>query len=168
MIHAWNLTPMGYGLPAAIGAGFATGRRVILITGDGSIMMSLSELATVAKWNLNIKIILLNNKGHAMCRQTQRQWLGGKYPATSIEGGLGFPESFTDVAIAFGITGHWHEDSLERLFSHDRPDFLEIDVDPDAGLIPQARYGAPIEDSEPALPRAELAEQMMIPLLEVA
>ena len=53
-IHAFNMTPMGYGLPAAIGASLASARRVVLITGDGSAMMSLSELATVSRWNLNI------------------------------------------------------------------------------------------------------------------
>jgi acetolactate synthase-1/2/3 large subunit len=78
-LHAFNMTPMGYGLPAAIGAALATQQRVLLVTGDGSVMMSLPELATIARWNLNIKIILLSNQGHAMCRQTQRQWLGGKY-----------------------------------------------------------------------------------------
>ena len=77
-IHAFNQTPMGYGLPAAIGAHFATGRRVILITGDGSLQMSIAELATVRKHNLPIKIILFNNQGHAMCSQTELGWMGGE------------------------------------------------------------------------------------------
>jgi acetolactate synthase-1/2/3 large subunit len=89
-LHAFNMTPMGYGLPAAIGAHFATGRRVVLITGDGSIMMSLPELATISRWNLPIKIILLNNGGHAMCRQTQRQWLGANIRLPQLKAGWGF------------------------------------------------------------------------------
>jgi acetolactate synthase I/II/III large subunit len=160
-IHAFNMTPMGYGLPAAIGAALATQRRVLLVTGDGSLMMSLPELATVARWNLNIKIILLNNKGHAMCRQTQRQWLGGSYPATSIEGGLGFPD-FSATAEAFGIPVREH---LHRLFSISGPCFHEVDIHPDAQLIPQARYGQPLEDADPQLPREEFLQQMIVPPL---
>lgn len=163
MIHAWNLTPMGYGLPAAVGAGFATGKRVVLITGDGSILMSLSELATIRRWNLNVKIILLNNNGMSMCKQTERQWFNGKHAATTPESGLGFP-NFDGVADAFGLD---LASNLEELFNNDDRHFLEVHIDEEAGLIPQARFGAPIEDSEPMLSREELKEQMMVPLMEV-
>ena len=159
-LHAFNMTPMGYGLAAAIGASFATGQRIILVSGDGSLMMSLAELATVARWNLNIKIILFNNQGHAMCRQTQRQWLGGEsYPATSVEGGLGFPNSFEEMALDFGFqtTG-----GFKGLFLTDRATFWEVPIHPDAHLIPQARFGAPIEDQEPLLPRDEFHKQMIV------
>jgi acetolactate synthase-1/2/3 large subunit len=148
-LHAFNMTPMGYGLPAAIGAHFATGRRVVLITGDGSIMMSMPELATIARWNLPIKIILLNNQGHAMCRQTQRQWLGGTYPGTSVEGGLGFPKDWAACFKSFGVD-----------------DFHIYDIHPDAQLVPQAKYGQPLEDADPPLPWAELKQQMIIEPLE--
>ena len=161
-LHAFNMTPMGYGLPAAIGASFATGRRVVLVCGDGSIMMSLPELATIARHNLNIKVILLNNQGHAMCRQTQRQWLGGGYPATSVEGGLGFPQSFQETASGFGVDVREH---LAGLFRSERPCFLEVHIHPDAYLIPQARYGQPLEDQDPQLPREEFNRQMIIPPL---
>jgi acetolactate synthase-1/2/3 large subunit len=161
-IHAFNMTPMGYGLPAAIGAAFATGRRVVLITGDGSIMMSLPELATIKRWNLPIKIILLNNGGHGMCRQTQRQWLGGRYHATSIQGGLGFP-NWDDCFKSFGIVECF---DLVDLFREQRPSFFEVPIDPDAQLVPQAKYGQPIEDADPQLPWEELCEQMIIPPLE--
>jgi len=105
--------------------------------------MSLSELATVARQKLPIKILLIENKGHAMCRQTQRQWLGSKYPATSIEGGLGFPD-FRKVAEAFGVEIEVHE------------------IDPDAQLIPQAKFGQPLEDADPQLPRDEFRANMLI------
>ncbi len=160
-LHAFNMTPMGYGVPAAVGASFSSGKRVILITGDGSLMMSLPELATVARWNLNIKIILLNNEGHAMCRQTQRQWLGGKYPATSIEGGLGFPD-FVQTAYAFDVPPC---ETLKELFSDDGPTFLELPIHPDAQLIPQAKYGQPLEDADPQLPRDEFKAQMIVETL---
>ena len=137
-------------------------QRVILITGDGSILMSLPELATIARWNLNVKIILLNNHGHGMCRQTQRQWLGGKYAATSVEGGLGFP-GWDDCISSFGIE---RAPLLADLFFDSGPAFHVIDIHPDAQLVPQAKYGQPIEDADPQLPWEELCDQMIIPPLE--
>jgi acetolactate synthase-1/2/3 large subunit len=173
-VHAFNMTPMGYALPAAVGAAFATGKRVICLCGDGSIMMSLSELATIRRWNLPVKIFVFNNKGHAMCRQTQRQWLGSKYPATSLDGGLGFPD-FENVADAFGIwVGTWVfmwpfiPGPLWGDVPALMPKFTVLKIDPEAQLIPQARYGAPIEDGDPALSREELRSQMIVPLLENA
>ena len=64
---------MGYGFPAAIGAAIAdNSSRTICIDGDGSVMMNIQELATVAYNKLNIKLILLNNNGYHSIRQTQR------------------------------------------------------------------------------------------------
>jgi acetolactate synthase-1/2/3 large subunit len=158
MIHAFNMTPMGYGLAGAVGAAFATNRRVICIVGDGGAMMSLPELATISRWNLNVKVILFNNHGHNMCRQTQRQWLGGKEYATSIEGGLGFPD-FHLTARSFGIPS-WTD--IHYLFMDDKPGFMEVEIHKDAHLIPQARFGKPLEDAEPELPRDEFYRQMII------
>ena len=121
-IHAFNFTPMGYGLAGAIGAAFASDRRVICIVGDRGALMSINELATIKRHNLNIKIILLNNKGHSMCRVTQRQWLGGKYYATSLEGGLGFPD-WQKLAESFGVEIEEHH------------------IDPDEALAFQVRFG---------------------------
>jgi len=161
-IHAFNMTPMGYGLPAAIGAHYATSRRVILITGDGSIMMSLPELATISRNALPIKVILLNNQGHAMCRQTQRQWLGGTYPGTSVEGGLGFP-NFMVSSRSFGIDCCMGiEYLLDDLDRECTPGFMEIKIHPDAQLVPQAKYGQPLEDADPQLPRDEFRAQMIV------
>lgn len=163
-VHALNQTPMGYGLPGAIGASFSQpARRVVLVTGDGGLSVNLSELATVARHSLSIKIILFNNRGHAMCRQTQRQWLGGEYPATSYGGGLATPD-FTAIAGAYGIAA-WHHiqpysHTLPAMLEWRGPAFYEVPLDQDQGIAPQARFGFPIEDQEPPLAREELAEVM--------
>lgn len=171
-IHAFNQTPMGYGLPSAIGAQYATGQRVVLVTGDGSLMMSLGELATAK--DLPIKIFLLNNKGHAMCRQTQREWLGGTYPSTSIEGGLKFPH-FRNVALACGlktwVIEHQHKrrkeedsnkDVIEKALADSGPTFVEIVIDPSWDVVPKVKYGYPNEDGHPLLDRDEFKEQMIV------
>ena len=155
-IHAFNQTPMGYGLPAAIGAAGAHPGRVILLTGDGGLSENITEFATVRKHNLNIKTILFNNYGHAMCRQTQKQWLGGVYHGTSAKD-LATPD-FSSVAWAYEIN---LVDSLHELMtSLHGPAFLEIKVDQEQGVSPQAKFGFPIEDQEPSLPRDELARIM--------
>lgn len=162
-LHAFNMTPMGYGVPASIGAAFATGRRIVCVTGDGSLMMSVAELATVARWNLNIKIILLNNGGHAMCRQTERQWFGGKHVSTDVESGLAFP-NWHQVFPSFGtaLTPMHVAADLEELFNIRMFSALILNIHPDAYLIPQARFGAPIEDQEPLLNREEFRQQMIV------
>ena len=146
-LHPFNNTPMGYGLPGAIGAHYATGKRVIVVTGDGSIMMSIGELATIAARNLPIKIFLLDNKGHRMCAQSEREWFNGIYAATTVESGLSFP-NFRKVADSFGV------------------DLTVHDVDPHADVNPKVKAGYPNEDGAPYLGREELRREMLIPLWE--
>ena len=167
-IHAFNQTPMGYGLPAAIGAHFATGKRIILITGDGSFQMSIAELATVSKHKIPIKIILFNNQGHAMCRQTEREWMGGEYFSTTDKD-LAIPE-FTEVAKAYGlnvgkITVNLNiNTALQYLLEDDSAYLLEVKINPDAEVIPKVKYGHANEDGFPYLSEEELKSNMMIPL----
>jgi len=144
-VHAFNNTPMGYGLPAAVGAAFANPRaRIRLITGDGGLQLNIQEFATVRHHGLQISTYLFNNKGHGMCRQTQHQWLGATYPATSHAGGLACPD-FRAIADAYGV-------QLE-----------EIPIPFDAQLTPCVQSGRPNEDAHPLMDRDELRSQMLIP-----
>lgn len=151
--HAWNSTPMGYGLPASIGAAFASRERVICITGDGGLGVNVTELATVAKHDLNIKIILFNNRGHAMCRQTQRTWLGGTYPSTSAEGGLATPD-YEEIARAYEIPV---SPDIEHLLLCDGPGFYQFNVDIDEQVNPQVKFGYALDNAHPLLPPYEVA-----------
>ena len=154
-IHAFNQTPMGYGLPASIGCAGAHSGRVVLLTGDGGLSENITEFATIKKHNLNIKTILFNNRGHQMCRQTQRQWLHGVYHGTSAKD-LATPD-FTAVANAYGIACTF---SLHELMSTSGPAFLELKIAEDEGVQPQVRFGKSIEDADPALPEDVLARIM--------
>jgi len=174
-VHALNQTPMGYGLPAAIGAAFArVGSRIILVTGDGGLMLNLQELPVVVRHQLPIKIILLNNAGHGMCRQTQDQWLGGKHYSTSCMD-LSFPD-FCEVAEACQIAHKIGTQSitlnsdvrwaLKAALEDFGPYLLNIRMRETHRLTPQVPYGRPNEDGEPALPRDELAAQMCVGMVE--
>jgi acetolactate synthase-1/2/3 large subunit len=172
--HAFNNTPMGYGLPGAIGAAFARpGGRVICMTGDGSLQMNIQELATVIRHRLPVKIFLVNNHGHSMVQQTQEMWLGGHYYATSVEGGLAFPD-FVAVARAYGFpveTLEFNADipaKLARTLDSDGPAFLNIEVDPGHRVIPQVKFGRPNEDADPLLDRAEFLANMIVKPMPVS
>lgn len=94
---------MGYGLPAAIGAAVSdNSRHVICIEGDGSIMMNLQELATVAYHEFDLKIFILNNNGYHSIRQTQQKLFHASFVGIDSDSGVGFPD-FEKLAEAFCI-----------------------------------------------------------------
>ncbi|SME98812.1 acetolactate synthase, large subunit [Tistlia consotensis] len=165
--HAFNNTPMGYGLAGAIGATIASGRRVLCLTGDGGLMINIQELATVARHALPIKVVLFNNHGHGMIQQTQDQWLGSEYLASSVEGGLAFPD-FLKVAESYGIPSRHigANDQVEAVLAEalasDGPMLIELEVAAAERVIPQVKFGRPIEDQEPLLPREEFLANMIV------
>jgi acetolactate synthase-1/2/3 large subunit len=169
LFHCFNTTAMGYGLPAAIGISFALDRaQVTCIVGDGSLQMNLQELATVVRHQLPIRIFLINNHGYSMVQQTQEQWLGGRYEATTIEGGLAFPD-FTKVAEAFGlptVTIRMNAEIADRVreaYAVDGPVFINVEIDAAQRVVPQVKFGRPIEDGEPLLGRREFLANMIVP-----
>nr|YP_009397721.1 acetohydroxyacid synthetase large subunit [Dipterosiphonia australica]ARW66907.1 acetohydroxyacid synthetase large subunit [Dipterosiphonia australica] len=83
-----GLGTMGYGLPAAIGVQIANpNSKVICISGDASFQMNLQELATIAQYNLPIKILVINNKWQGMVRQWQQAFYGERYSHSNMEKG---------------------------------------------------------------------------------
>lgn len=168
LYHDFNNTAMGWALPAAIGGSLALGGKpVTCVSGDGSLMMNIQELATVQRHNLPLRLFVINNGGYAMVQQTQEQWLGGNYVGTSYEGGLAFPD-FSVLASAFGIpTLMVHDqasvaDALARAYATDGPILVDIKVPRTERVTPQSRFGYPIEDSEPLLPRDEFLANMIV------
>lgn len=88
-----SLASMGYGLSGAIGAAIAgNGRRTILIEGDGGFAQNMQELGTAAINDLNLKIFIFDDQGHASIRMTQRSYFGGKYLGCDTRSGLGLPK----------------------------------------------------------------------------
>jgi acetolactate synthase-1/2/3 large subunit len=172
--HAFNNTPMGYGLPAAMGAAFARpGVRIICISGDGSLQMNIQELATIAQHKLPVKILLINNHGHSMVQQTQEMWLQSNYYATSIKGGLSFPD-FVAVARAYGFPSDTIDlnadipEKLERMLAPDGPYFLNVEIDSRHRVIPQVKFGRPNEDADPLLGRDEFLANMLVKPMPVS
>jgi acetolactate synthase-1/2/3 large subunit len=174
LFSAFNNTPMGYSLPASIGACFALGKRpVTCIAGDGGLQINIQELATIAKHNLPVKIFLINNRGYSMIRQTQEQWFDSRYEASTPESGLPTPD-FPRIAEAYGIEAcsitsnkEVHQKIRDTL-NTTGPAFCNVEINPSYRLIPQVKFGRPIEDGTPYLDRKEFLENMIVDPMEVS
>ncbi len=103
MLTNKSLASMGYGLSGAIGAAIAgSPRRTILIEGDGGFAQNMQELGTAKINNLNLKIFIFDDQGHASIRQAQRNYFGGKYLGCDVPSGLGLP-SWEKVFAAWDV-----------------------------------------------------------------
>ena len=169
---------MGYGLPAAIGACFANGRkRVICFEGDGSIQMNIQELETVAYHRLPVKIFLFNNGGYLSVRTTQNNFFDGHLVGESTKSGVGFPD-FVKLAKAYGIpacriTSHGQfEKTIERVLDSDGPVLCDVIMDPGQSFSPRTAskrlpdgrmVSSPLEDMFPFLEEGEFLSNMIIP-----
>jgi acetolactate synthase-1/2/3 large subunit len=112
---------MGYDLPAAIGSSIAApDRPIICLAGDGSLMMNIQELSTLAGSGLNVGVVVLNNGGYLSIKQTQKNFFG-RENGSSPSSGVFFP-SFSKVAEAFGLkVGHA---SLDSSWEEQLSDFI--------------------------------------------
>jgi len=172
LFHDFNNTAMGWALPAAIGACFARPEvPVVCVTGDGSLMMNIQEMATVTRHGLPITMFLINNKGYSMIQQTQDQWLDSNYLASSLEGGLAFPD-FNRVANGFGwdtldlIRNADCDDAVQSALNSVRPVVCNVRVPARQRVIPQVKFGRPNEDPEPLIPRTEFRQNMIVTPVE--
>jgi acetolactate synthase-1/2/3 large subunit len=172
--HDFNNTAMGWSLPALLGGLVASpNRSSIAVVGDGSFMMSLQELATLSPLNKPSKIVLIDNSGYSMIRQTQDQWLDSSYEASSGAGKLNFP-NFALVAESFGYSylqanADGDVDPVLQIFwDHPNDVILHVSINETARVSPQVRFGRPNEDMDPLLPRDIFIANMLIDPLPVS
>jgi acetolactate synthase-1/2/3 large subunit len=145
-----SMGTMGFGLPAAIGAQFAKpGALVIDIDGDASIRMNFGELETVTTYDLPIKVVVLNNFGDGMVKQWQKLFFKGRMSASdkSLH-----KKDFVKAAQADGFGYAVRLDRkadvprvIGEFIRHPGPAFLEVIIDPDAGVYPMVGPGQAYE-----------------------
>jgi acetolactate synthase I/II/III large subunit len=140
-----GLGTMGFGLPAAIGAALVSQPSpVICITGDGSLMMNVQELATLAELQLNVKIVLLDNAALGMVRQQQELLYGERYIASKFPGSV----DWMSIAMAFGIPAcnlaatPDSEIVLTRAMATYGPLLIRVAIDEVAKVMPMVRPGS--------------------------
>jgi acetolactate synthase-1/2/3 large subunit len=138
-----GLASMGYGLSGAIGAAFAgSGRRTILIEGDGGFTQNLQELGTVRQNRLNLKIFLFDDNGYASIRMTQKNYFGGKYIGCDLQTGLGLPDweklfgAYSIPVQRIGPRFDEDKDFLEA-FESDTPAAFLVHIDPEQTYFPK-------------------------------
>jgi acetolactate synthase-1/2/3 large subunit len=145
-----SMGTMGFGLPAAIGAQIANPDRLVIdIDGDSSIRMNIGELETVTTYDLPVKIVVLNNFGDGMVKQWQKLFFKGRLSASdrSLH-----KKDFVKAAQADGFRYAVRLDKKEdvprvirELIEFKGPAFVEVMIDPDAGVYPMVGPGQTYE-----------------------
>lgn len=151
-----GLGTMGFGVPAAIGASLACpGRTVICVSGDGSFMMNIQELATAVEENVNIKILLMNNNALGLVHQQQELFYNGN----TFASGYRVQADFLKIAEGFGVRSFDLADGdpaeiLARAFAVPGPCLVHIPIAEIENVYPMVPPGAAnkemIEDVQPA------------------
>ncbi len=166
LFSAFGNSPMGFALPASIGASFATSRKkpIICITGDGGLQLNIQEFQTIVQHKLPIKIIILNNRSYGIIKQFQDTWLGSRYEAS--EKGYSTP-NFVKVANAYGlktiqIKNHKEIKSrLKKVLGSKNAVFCDVQLSPEQKIVPKLEFGRPLEDLSPLLAKREFLKNMV-------
>ena len=133
LITNTGCAPMGYGLPAALGA--ATHHKIVCLEGDGSLHLNIHELQTMKHYNLPIKLILLNNDGYLSIKVSQKTFFNGRYVASEKGSGVSFP-NFEKVIRAYELpymsiaNNQSIQPTLNKFLSQEGPCVLEVFTDP--------------------------------------
>ena len=144
-ITSGGLGTMGFGLPASIGVQVANpNEKVVLITGDGSLIMTMHEMATIKKYKLPVKIVLLNNSRLGMVKQWQEMFYNKNYSETNLE--QSNPD-FVKLAKSFSIKARRVKKvkdvkiALQKMLKSKKAYLLEVVVDPDENVYPMIPVG---------------------------
>jgi acetolactate synthase-1/2/3 large subunit len=182
LYHNSGSAPMGYDIPAALGAAIALGgkKRVICLAGDGSAMMNLQELQTIRGLNLPVKMFIFNNLGYHSIRQTQANFFADNIVGCGTDSGITFPD-FEKIAMAFGFpfrrcsTHAELKAGIRETLEGEGPQCCELILDLNQPFAPKLTsrrlesgkmISSPLEDMAPFLSREELASNMFVPLVK--
>ena len=147
-ITSGGLGTMGFGMGAAIGACVGTGRKTVLVTGDGSFHMNLNELCTAVSQNLPLVILLMDNNTLGMVRQWQTLFYGKRYSQTT----LNRRTDYVKLAEAFGAKGYVIagdadvEPILKKAFAEKMPVLVDCKIGIDDKVLPMIPPGKTFDD----------------------
>lgn len=173
-----GLAPMGWGLPAAVGAFFAQQKkgRIICITGEGGLMMNIQELATIMHHQIPVKIFIFNNGGYLTIKQTQELGFEGRLMGSTKESGIEFPDflKLADAHSFESIRIFNHKELSEKITEivlNPNPVVCELMMDPDQLQAPKSINRrnvdgtikqTALEDSYPFLDQSEIDKNLGI------
>jgi len=147
-VTSGGLGTMGYGLPAAMGAKIGRPDRVVFaMVGDGGFQMTIQELGTISQYNIDVKIIVLNNNFLGMVRQWQQLFFEKRYSFTEMKN-----PDFVGIAKAYGLASQkvtsrdQLEGAIQEMLDHKGPYVLEVVVEQEDNVFPMIPTGASISD----------------------
>ena len=154
LLTSGGMGPMGFALPAAVGAAFSLpGCPVVVIAGDGGMQMNIQELQTVLHHRLPIKMVVIDNGAYGMVRQFQESYFEGRYPSTLW--GYSAPD-FVAIARAYGIEARRVESPSEvegglgAMWADPLAPFLfHVSIDTFTNVYPKIAFGRPLTEMEP-------------------
>ena len=167
MFTSLGLGEMGYGIAAAVGAGFA-GKPVMCLNCDGGMMMNLQELQTIKTHNLPVKIVIFNNDGYLMIKHTQNMLFGGTKTCVDKKTGVTLPD-YKKVAKAFEYE-YYTIDQVDEFLSSPNQGIIEVFMDPNQEFIPKVKgiknkdntiQAGLLEEMSPLLPLDNIKEAMI-------
>ena len=162
---ALNHSPMGYSMPATIGAYMAKGKNsknIICTIGDGSMAMNVQELATIKHFNLPIKIFVINNGGYGLIKQTQDTWLESRRVGVDPKSGLAIP-NYLKIAKAYGLetleikNNNEVKKKINLALNLKKPVLCNVKVSNKQIVSPKLLSGMSLENMSPILPEKEIA-----------
>ena len=143
-LSSGGLGPMGFELPAAMGAKVACPDDAVwCVAGDGGFQMTIQELATIVQEKLAVKIAIMNNGYLGMVRQWQEMFYKRRYVASPLYG-----PDFVKIADAYGIAGERVTDrrmvtgAIQRAMQHDGPFLIDFRIEPEENVYPMVSPGA--------------------------
>jgi len=150
-LSSGGLGTMGFGFPAAIGAQLGCPDKIVIaIAGDGSFQMNIQELSTAVKYNLPVKVAILNNGFLGMVRQWQELFYDKRYAHTLLDGN----PDFVQVAKAYGAEGFLVTDkgdvrpTIEKAISINGPVVIDFRVDPEENVFPMIPAGQAVTQTK--------------------
>ena len=155
---------MGFSLPAAMGAAVAANKRVIAFAGDGSAQMTIQELATLRKYDIPVKFVVINNGYLGMVRQWQEMFHGRRYSEVYLEDSN---PDFAILASAYRIPGFVASTALEletatrQWLEADGPAVLEVRVPSEQGVFPMVPAGKGLDEMLDDDPKLEVKEKVI-------
>jgi acetolactate synthase-1/2/3 large subunit len=152
--YSGGMGAMGFAFPTAIGIAIQSGRKVVVISGDGSMQINIQELDTLCRLDLDVTVMVMNNAVLGMVKNFQDMYFDGRNQST--QKGYSSP-SFTDIAQAYGIAAHKINNAtdmdrvLPLIGEHKGPLLLEVMMDGATECRPRLAFGSKLDDQFPKL-----------------
>lgn len=151
LVTSGGLGTMGFGIPSAIGAKLARpDKTVVAFVGDGGFQMTNQELAILGEYDLDIKVIIVNNGTLGMVKQWQDKFFNQRFSHSVFND----QPDFIKLGEAYGVKGYMIdnpnklEQQLEEAFSHDGPALIEVRISPVEAVTPMVPSGKPNHEME--------------------